>query len=63
MSVPDFAGSRNEFAKAVALNPNLPEVHVLYAQALHLTGDTDQSNKEFKAELPSIRTISKPTCN
>jgi tetratricopeptide (TPR) repeat protein len=51
MGVADFAGGRDEFAKAVALNPNLPEVHMLYAQALHMTGDSDQSAKEFKAEL------------
>ena len=51
MGIQDFAGARDEFAKAVALNPNLPEAHVLYAQALHLTGDSDQSIKEFKAEL------------
>src|SRR3984885_7654620 len=30
MNVQDFAGARDEFAKAVALTPNLPEVHVLY---------------------------------
>ena len=51
MGVSDFAGARDEFAKAVALNPNLPEVHVLYAKALMLTGDSDLSEKEFKAEL------------
>jgi len=51
MGIQDFAGARDEFAKAVALNPNLPEVHVLYAQALYLTGDSDLSNKEFRAEL------------
>jgi tetratricopeptide (TPR) repeat protein len=51
MGINDYAGARDEFAKAVALNPNLPEVHVLYAQALHLTGDSDKSLKEFKAEL------------
>src|SRR5437762_4477602 len=51
MNVADFAGARDEFAKAVALNPNLAEVHVLYAKALVLTGDSDQSSKEFKAEL------------
>ena len=51
MGIQDYAGARDEFSKAVALNPNLPEVHGLYAQALHLTGDSDQSNKEFKAEL------------
>jgi len=51
MSVADFAGARDEFAKAVALNPNLPQVHVLYAQALQVTGDSDQALKEFEAEL------------
>src|SRR3989440_6186802 len=51
MNVADFAGARDEFAKAVALNPNLAEVHVLYAKALVLTGDSDQSSKEFRAEL------------
>lgn len=51
MGIQDFAGSRDEFAKAVALNPNLPGAHALYAQALHLTGETDQASKEFQAEL------------
>jgi tetratricopeptide (TPR) repeat protein len=51
MNVQDFAGARDEFAKAVALNPNLPEVHVLYAKALVLTGDSDMSTKEYKTEL------------
>ena len=51
MNVQDYAGAREEFAKAVALNPNLPEVHVLYAQALMFTGDSDLSAKQFKAEL------------
>ena len=51
MQVKDFAGARDEFAKAVALNPNLPDVHVLYAQALQVTGDPDGALKEFKAEL------------
>jgi tetratricopeptide (TPR) repeat protein len=51
MGVQDFAGARDEFAKAVALNPNLPQVHVLYAQALKFTGDSDQSLEQFKAEL------------
>jgi tetratricopeptide (TPR) repeat protein len=51
MGVSDYAGARDEFAKAVALNPNLPEVHVLYARALMFTGDSDLSEKEFMAEL------------
>jgi tetratricopeptide (TPR) repeat protein len=51
MNVADYAGARDEFAKAVKLNPDLPEVHVLYAKALQFTGDSDQSVKEFRAEL------------
>ena len=51
MNILDYAGARDEFAKAAALNPNLPEVHVLYAQALVFTGDSDLASKEFKAEL------------
>src|SRR6202035_199927 len=51
IGVADFAGARDELAKAVALNPNLPEVHVLYARALQVTGDPDEALKEFKAEL------------
>lgn len=51
MNISDYAGARDEFAKAVALNPDLPELHVLYARALQLTGDSDQSAKEYKAEL------------
>jgi tetratricopeptide (TPR) repeat protein len=51
MNVQDYAGARDEFAKAVALNPSLPEVHVLYAKALMFTGDSDLSAKQYQAEL------------
>ena len=51
MDVADFAGARDEFDKAVALNPNLPEVHGLYAQSLRVTGDPDGAAREFKAEF------------
>ena len=51
MNIADYAGARDEFAKAVALNPDLPDVHVMYAKTLQFTGDTDQSVQEFKAEL------------
>ena len=61
MGVSDFAGARDEFAKAVALNPNLPDVHVLYAKALMLTGDSDLSAKEFVAELRGTLITSTPT--
>ncbi len=51
MNVSDFAGAREEFAKAVALNPNLADAHSLYARALMMTGDSDLSAKEFRAAL------------
>ncbi len=51
MNVQDYAGARDEFAKAVTLNPSLPEVHVLYAKALMFTGDSDLSAKQYQAEL------------
>ena len=51
LNVQDYAGARDEFAKAVALNPNLPEVHALYAKALMFTGDSDLSAKQYQAEL------------
>lgn len=55
MQAKDFAGARDEFAKALALNPKVPDVHVLYAQALEATGDPDGARKEFEAELASDR--------
>jgi len=51
MEAADFAGARDELAKAVALNPNLPGVHVLYAQALQVTSGPEEATKEFKSEL------------
>jgi Tfp pilus assembly protein PilF len=47
----DFAGARDELAKAVALDPKLPGVHVLYAQALQVSAGPDEARKEFQAEL------------
>jgi tetratricopeptide (TPR) repeat protein len=51
MNIADYAGARDEFAKAQALNTHLPDVHVLYAKALQFTGDSDLSVKEFKSAL------------
>lgn len=47
----DFAGARDELAKALALNPDLPGAHVLYAHTLQVTGGPEEALKEFKAEL------------
>jgi Tfp pilus assembly protein PilF len=47
----DFAGAREELAKALALNPDLPGAHVLYAHTLQVTGGPEESLREFTAEL------------
>jgi len=51
MNVSDYAGARDEFAKAVALNPQLGDAHALYAKALMMTGDSDLSAQQFKDAL------------
>ena len=40
-----------QLARAIQLNPNLPTVHALYAQALKETGDTDGAAEQFRLEL------------
>jgi tetratricopeptide (TPR) repeat protein len=49
----DLAGAREEFAKAVALNPKLPELHSLYGVSLLSTGDAEAAQREFRTELLS----------
>ncbi len=53
LTVNDLAGAREEFAKAVALNPRLPELHGLYGVALMSTGDAEAAQREFRTELQS----------
>ena len=47
----DYAGAVPDLKQAVALNPNLPEVHAYYAQALLRTGDQAGAAVEFRKEL------------
>ena len=47
----DFTGARDEFAKAVALDPRLPMAHSLYGQALLSTGDREAARAAFVQEL------------
>ena len=47
----DYTGARDEFAKAVALNPQLPMAHSLYGQALLATGDREAARAAFLKEL------------
>ena len=51
LTVRDLAGAREEFAKAVELNPNLPELHGLYGVSLLSTGDAARADQEFREEL------------
>jgi tetratricopeptide (TPR) repeat protein len=47
----DFAGARDEFAKAVAQNPELPLAHSLHGQMLLSTGDRESARAAFLQEL------------
>ncbi len=47
----DFTGARDEFARAVALNPQMPMAQSLYGQALLATGDRERARVAFAAEL------------
>ncbi len=49
--VSDFAGSRDDFQKAIDLNPNLPEAFAYYGMALLSTGDQAGARKAFEREL------------
>ncbi len=51
--VSDFAGAREDFSKAVALNPKLPEAFAYYGMALLSTGDQAGARKAFATELQS----------
>ncbi len=47
----DNKAAAQHLARAVELNPNLPTVHALYAQALKETGDSDSAAEQFRLEL------------
>ncbi len=49
----DFAGARDDFAKAITLNPNLPEVYKYSGLALLSTGDQDAAKAAFEKALQS----------
>jgi tetratricopeptide (TPR) repeat protein len=49
--VSDFAGALADFAKAVELDPKLPDVYSYYGQALLSTGDQAGAKKAFQQEL------------
>jgi tetratricopeptide (TPR) repeat protein len=47
----DYAGARDDLARAVALKPDLPDVDSYYGTALLATGDPDGSRSAFEQEL------------
>ena len=47
----DYPGALPDLKKAVELNPNLPEAHSFYGQALMRTGDPQSAIAQFRAEL------------
>jgi tetratricopeptide (TPR) repeat protein len=49
----DYPNAVKQFASAIALNPNLPELQAYYGQALLLTGDPDGAGAAFRRELAS----------
>lgn len=53
MNAGDFSGARDELAKAVELNPKLPDVYSFYGVALLRTGDTKGAAEAFHKELTS----------
>ncbi|MDQ1474347.1 MAG: hypothetical protein QOJ99_5827 [Bryobacterales bacterium] len=51
MQAKDYAGAATDLAKAVELQPDLPEVHAYLGLALLDTGETDQAEKAYRREL------------
>lgn len=49
----DFTGAREELARGIALNPQLPELQSYYGQTLLATGDAANAAVAFKKELES----------
>jgi tetratricopeptide (TPR) repeat protein len=47
----DYPAALADLSKAVALNPNLPEVHSYYGQALLRTGDPESASAAFRKAL------------
>lgn len=51
LNASDFSGALADLAKAVALNPKLPDLYSFYGMALMRTGDTKGAVEAFRKEL------------
>jgi Tfp pilus assembly protein PilF len=51
LDVRDYLGAREDFEKAIALNPKLPEAHAYLGLALARVSDVEKATAEFRAEL------------
>jgi Tfp pilus assembly protein PilF len=51
LDVRDYLGAREDFEKAVTLNPKLPEAHAYLGLALARVSDVEKATAEFHAEL------------
>lgn len=51
LDVRDYLGAREDFEKALALNPKLPEAHAYLGLALARVSDVEKATAEFRAEL------------
>jgi Tfp pilus assembly protein PilF len=51
LDVHDYLAAREDFEKAVALNPELPEAHAYLGLALARVSDVEKATAQFRAEL------------
>ena len=51
LDVRDYLGAREDFEKALALNPKLPEAHAYLGLALARVSDVERATAAFRAEL------------
>jgi tetratricopeptide (TPR) repeat protein len=51
LDVHDYLAAREDFEKAVALNPKLPEAHAYLGLALARVSDVEKATEQFRAEL------------
>ncbi|MGA7237809.1 MAG: tetratricopeptide repeat protein [Bryobacteraceae bacterium] len=51
LDVRDYLGAREDFEKALALNPKLPEAHAYLGLALARVSDVEKATAEFRADL------------